>query len=97
MQATGAPDVGACEDSAKAWAPLQGTDAPEWLEVRFSDAVPATGVVIHETFEERFVTRIEVIDTSGGYHMVWTGQDDTGCGGEFAPTWEPTAPSSCAA
>jgi hypothetical protein len=90
-RATGPPDVGRCEDSPRAWSPAGGTDAPEWLEVRFADAVPATGVVVHETYEGGFVTRIEAIDTSGVRHAVWTGDDATACGGRFAPTWEATA------
>lgn len=89
-RATGPPDVDGCFDSTRAWAPLSGGPEPEWLEVRYTTAVPATGVRVHESWESGFVTRIELVDASGAYRTVWEGSDATPCGGALEVTFAET-------
>ncbi len=91
MQATGAPDTPGCGDYPTAWSPLGGEPDPEWLELRYEKAVRATGVVVYETLEGGFVFEVDAIDPDGLHHVVWTGEDPTPCGGQFAPTWAETA------
>lgn len=90
MQATGPATVGGCSDAAVAWAPLEGGDAPEWLEVRYDTASTAIGVRVYENHVGGFVTRIELVDVAGARHVVWEGDDPTPCGGVFAPEWPET-------
>jgi hypothetical protein len=80
-QATGEPDVTACGDYSGAWAPSSSGDDPEWLQVGFETAVYATGVRVHETYYSGFVIRIELVDTEGLVHTIWTGIDITPCPG----------------
>ncbi|MBD3869038.1 MAG: thrombospondin type 3 repeat-containing protein [Acidobacteria bacterium] len=87
-QASGEPNVGGCSDASTAWAPLGGGDEPEWLELTYDLASVTTGIVVYETLESGFVTRIELAEEgTGSYHTVWEGVDDTECGGLFSPTW----------
>lgn len=80
-QATGEPDVTECGDYSAAWAPSSSGGDPEWLRVGFETAVYATGVRVHETYNSGFVTRIELVDTEGLVHTIWTGIDTTPCPG----------------
>ena len=90
-QATDAPDgVGSCFDSPFAWSPAGGGSEEEWLELRYSDAEPATGVVIHEVLEYGFVSRIDLIDADGVYHTIWNGPDNTVCGSTLEVQWPRT-------
>lgn len=91
MQATGAPDTPGCGDYPTAWAPLGGESDPEWLELRYENAVRATGVVVYETLEGGFVFEVDAMDPDGVRHVVWTGEDSTPCGGRFTVTWPETA------
>jgi hypothetical protein len=70
--ATGAPDTTDCGDHMTAWASLEYT-TQEWLEVGFSTAVVPSKIVIHETYNPSAIVEVEVKDTSGNYHTVWTG------------------------
>jgi hypothetical protein len=80
-QATGEPNVTECGDYVQAWAPSSSHEDPEWLQVGFNTAVYATGVRVHETYYSGFVIRIELIDTEGLVHTIWTGIDITPCPG----------------
>tara|TARA_B100000315_G_scaffold256332_1_gene301996 strand:- start:1219 stop:1578 length:360 start_codon:yes stop_codon:yes gene_type:complete len=83
MVATGAPDQRfACGD-AVAWSPSTGGSDPEWLEARFELPVFATGLTVYEPYNSGFVYQVDLIDTEGAYHTVWTGTDNTSCPGEF--------------
>ena len=89
-QATGPPDTPECVDWPSAWAPSSAGTDPEWLELRYSRPVHATGVVIHETNQGGFVYQVDLIDSDGVYETVWSGEDPTPCPGAFALTWERT-------
>jgi hypothetical protein len=72
-QATGAPDTASCGDNPTAWA-SSSTDTVEWLQVGYTTPVHATQVVIHITYNPSYVTEVELIDTNGKYHSVYTAQ-----------------------
>lgn len=97
MQATRGPDTvdgtGAlrCGDFETAWAPASAGPGPEWLEVMFGIPVNATGLIVYETHNAGFIYRIDLIDTDGGYHTLFTGTDTTTCPGEFRLTFPRTS------
>jgi hypothetical protein len=92
MQAAGEPESrGVCVDIPTNWSPLLSTADPEWLELSYVVPVKAVGVDVHESVEQRFVRRIEVRDTAGSYHTVWSAGDATTCGSVLEARFNPTA------
>ena len=84
VEATGAPEIpGICEDAVTNWSPLTDGDIPEWIELGFSTPVGAKSIEIHEKIEAPFVTRVELRETTGALHTIWSGEDTTACGNEF--------------
>ncbi len=77
LQATGAPNTAGYGDLATAWAPLPENGSQEFLTVGFKTPVFATGVDIRETDGNGFVTQVDLLDTNGVYHTVFTGPDTT--------------------
>jgi hypothetical protein len=90
-QATGAPDVPVCTDDTRAWAPATDGSDPEWLEVHFATADHARGIIVYENYAFPFVYQVDLIDSGGIYHTVWTGTDVAACGVPFSARWESTA------
>jgi hypothetical protein len=69
--ATGAPDVPACQDSPDAWASAD-PNGLETLELRFRAPVFAVGVVIHQSYNPGFISKVELIDERGEAKTVFT-------------------------
>ncbi len=78
--ATGAPNISSYGNSTNAWCPSTSGTAPEWLELHYAKAVSATGISVHESYNTPFVTQIELIDTDGVSHVVWSGVDTSPAG-----------------
>jgi hypothetical protein len=74
-QALGAPDTLTYGDIGTAWAPLPMNGTLEWINLGFTTPVYATGVTIRETDGNGFVYQVDLVDTSGGLHTIWTGTD----------------------
>ena len=74
-QATGAPNVSSYGDNTLAWAPASENGTLEYLTLGYAQPLHATGVDVRETWGNGFVTRIDLLDTTGTYHTVWTGTD----------------------
>jgi len=74
IQAAGAPDtiIDECEDATTAWASA-GSDTVEWIELGYDTPVIPTEINIIQTHSPDQVVQVEVIDTQGGYHTVYTG------------------------
>ena len=89
-QATGAPNTDKCGDINTAWAPRSSGSDPEWLKLSFTTPVLATGVRVHETYNAGSLSRVDLVDTSGQSHTVWTGTDSTSCPGWFEITFPKT-------
>ena len=70
-QATGAPDTKACADKTSAWASSSATGV-DWLEVTYDSPVTPTQINIHETYNPGSIVKVEVRDTNGSYHPVYT-------------------------
>lgn len=70
-QATGAPNTKECGDFTTAWASssAQGVD---WLEVNYATPVTPTQINIYETFNPGSIIKVEVRDTGGKYHTIFT-------------------------
>lgn len=73
QQATGAPNTLECGDEPTAWASYDQF-AVEWLEVRYDTPVVPVEINIYESHTPTQVVRVEVLDTQGVYHEVYTGQ-----------------------
>ena len=71
QQATGVPDTLECGDEPSAWASL-GDITIEWLEVRYDTPVLPTEINIYESHTPTQVVRVEMLDTQGTYHEVYT-------------------------
>jgi hypothetical protein len=89
-KATGAPDIDKCGDINSAWAPRSSGSDPEWLKLSFTTPVLATGIRVHETYNAGSIYRVELLDTSGQSHTIWTGTDSTACPGWFEITFPKT-------
>ncbi len=76
-QALGSPDTFSYGDIPSAWAPLPVNGAQEFLQVGFDTPVNATGVAIRETCGNGFVTQVDLIDTDGQAHPIFSGSDST--------------------
>ncbi|MCP4164656.1 MAG: LamG domain-containing protein [Chloroflexi bacterium] len=90
VQATGAPDITQCGDQSSAWAPLSNGSDPEWLRLRYSTPVYATGVRIHETNLGGFVSRLDLVEPDGTVHPLSTDFDETPCPGYFELSFSQT-------
>ena len=75
QQATGAPDTLECGDMSTAWASY-GDFTKEWLEVRYDNPLLPTEINIYESHTPTQVSRVEVIDTQGTYHEVYTAEPE---------------------
>lgn len=93
IQALGAPNVASYGDNSKAWAPSSATGTRESISIGYSSPVYAYGASIRETFGTGFVYRVDVRDTGGTWHAVWTGTDTSKPGtlATFFVSWPATA------
>jgi hypothetical protein len=92
-QVLGAPDRPTYGDFAGAWAPAPQNGSLEFISVGFDTAVYANGATIREVFGNGFVYQVDVIDTLGALHTVWSGVDGSAPGTpvDFALTWNTTS------
>ena len=84
-QAIGLPDTPECNVEGNSWAPEPSGTNPEWLEVRFDPPVFAFEITVYETYDLwgfGSVYQVDLIDTEGGAHIIWAGNDYGGCQGE---------------
>jgi hypothetical protein len=92
-QALGPPDTFSYGDIGTAWASAHKDGTQEFLQLDYDTPVYATGVTVRETDGNGFVTRIDVVDSGGVLHTVWTGTDlsQPGLPVDAAFTWAKTA------
>ena len=72
IQATGEPDTPECGDIVTAWASADSSSV-EWLELEYAIPVYPSQVNIIQTNSPDQVVKVELIDTDGAYHEVYTG------------------------
>jgi hypothetical protein len=70
-QATGAPNTKECGDKTSAWASSSATGV-DWLEVTYASPVTPTQINIYETYNPGSIVKVELRDTNGDYHSVYT-------------------------
>ena len=70
-QATGAPDTPECGDIETAWASLE-EDGVDWLEVSYDIPVFPTEVNIYESHTPTQIVKVEIVDSSGSYHEIYS-------------------------
>jgi hypothetical protein len=73
----GSPNAAAGAPDSTAWTPKQTQIGIDWLEVSFATPVAATELRMVMTDGVGSVSKIEVIDTEGKAHEVWSGIDET--------------------
>lgn len=71
MHATGAPNVFTCADDSKAWASADAASV-DWLELTYDQPVRPTAIRIFEVWAPGQIVKVEVKDTSGDYHQVYS-------------------------
>lgn len=74
-QATGAPNTSQCGDSKTAWASAHANTV-DWIEVSFSKPVKPVLINIVQSYAPSQVIKVELRDTDGKYHEVYTGKPD---------------------
>jgi len=90
-RATGAPEITACADDARAWASARGNGVA-WLQLEYAKPVYATAINIHQTYGRGAVSRVTIVDASGTTEIVWEGTDDPApCPGLLAVLVPPTS------
>jgi hypothetical protein len=82
-QVLGAPNTNSYGDISTAWAPVSQNGTLEWISVGYDSAVYANGATIRETSGNGFVYQVDVIDTFGNLHQVWSGLDTSAAGVPF--------------
>ena len=81
MQATGEPNTVECGDHVTAWASSDSATV-EWIELIYAEAVFPTEINIHQSYNPNQVSKVELLDTAGNYHVVY----------EAAPAWQDLCP-----
>lgn len=71
-QAAGAPDTHGQGDIQTAWASATPDGQPEWLSLRWSSPIEATGVSVYQTYNPGAISRISVALGDGTEETVWT-------------------------
>jgi hypothetical protein len=70
-QATGAPDTLYCGDMETAWASSE-ENGVDWLEVSYEIRVIPTEVNIYESHTPTQIVKVELVDSSGSYHEIYS-------------------------
>ncbi len=73
IQATGAPDTDECGDLSTAWASAH-SDTEDWIELTYRTPVYVTGINIYQTYHPDQVVKVELIDLTSEYHVVYQGR-----------------------
>jgi sugar lactone lactonase YvrE len=75
MQATGEPDTPDCGDWGTAWASADSSTV-EWLEVYYETTLIPTEVNIYQNYNPSQITTVELLDDTGTYHEIYTGEPE---------------------
>jgi hypothetical protein len=74
-QALGPPDVPAYGDDSHAWTIQALNTGIQYLALGYSRIVQPDAVIIRESNAPGFVQKVDLLDTDGTYHAIWTGVD----------------------
>jgi Big-like domain-containing protein len=70
VQATGAPNVGNCDEESNSWASAN-SNGMDWLELTYDEPVRPSEIRIHEVWAPGSIVKVEVRDLAGAYHTVY--------------------------
>jgi hypothetical protein len=73
VQAAGPPNTPGCGDYRSAWATADANGSGA-LTLLYPELVTPTAVVVYETYNPGFVTRIDVVDVYGEVHTIYQAQ-----------------------
>ena len=73
VQATAPPNTTECGDFATAWATKKPTDTAA-ITLLYPELVTPTGVIVYESFNPGFISRIDFTDIYGEVHTLYEGQ-----------------------
>ena len=79
-QVLGEPNTFSYGDISTAWAAAGANNPTEYIQVSYDTPVYASGVTVRETNASGFVTQIDLVDTNGVRHNVWSGVDPSPVG-----------------
>jgi hypothetical protein len=75
-QATGSPNVTDCGGQAKMW--LSASPDVDWLELQYPTPVRPSEIRIYEVWAPGLTVKVEMKDTTGAYHTVYTASPKLG-------------------
>ncbi len=70
MQAAGPPNTPDCGDFRTAWASTLPNESAR-LTLKFAELVEPTEVLVYQSYNPGYVTRIEIVDLYGDRHVVY--------------------------
>ena len=85
-QATGPPNTESCGLGPTAWGQAFAVHfgvPKHWIELSYATPVHAVRVRARETHVPGSIYQVDVKDSAGTLHTVWTGSDNTSCLGWF--------------
>jgi RHS repeat-associated protein len=93
FQSAGSPASLAYGNGARGWAPDPNATGGQWIELGIAHPEQASSAYVFENGANGLVNEIDLEDSSGQWHTVWTGTDSTpaGSAGIFGVTFAQTA------
>ena len=79
-QALGPPNTFGYGDISTSWTSASANQGMEYLTLGFDTPVFATGVTVRETYNNGFVTQVDIVDLGDALHTFWTGVDPSAPG-----------------
>ncbi|MCI0449134.1 MAG: hypothetical protein L0Y79_05010 [Chlorobi bacterium] len=76
-QLTGAPNCERYGDNRNGWASKDADKGIEWVKLTFKNPVFATELRIRQNYNPGAIIKVELIDTDGKSHTIWSGADKT--------------------
>ncbi|MGI6037567.1 MAG: hypothetical protein ACOYD6_04995, partial [Limnochordia bacterium] len=61
-------------DNGRAWAPAYKDAGLQWVELGFAEGVYVDRVEIYETFNPGAILKVELVDITGDWHLIWEGK-----------------------
>ncbi|MBT5531508.1 hypothetical protein HOK31_00520, partial [Candidatus Poribacteria bacterium] len=91
-QVLGEPNTFGYGDISTSWTSASANGTIEYLQVGYDVPVYADGAVVRETYGNGMVFQIDVMDTLGALHTVWSDIDTSPAGApyDFTVTWART-------
>jgi hypothetical protein len=93
-QATGAPNVERYSDDGNSWASKDADAGIEWIELGFAKPVHATALRIRQNHSPGAIIKVELVDTTGAKHSIFSGIDPTKYAANVISWFQPPFPKT---